>query len=70
MESCPAQLWTTLAPIYENFPYLIQITFNDFQTLSSKFEVSDVNKLSISMFESGLKFYIDRKKSYTSKSRR
>ena len=58
----------TLAPKYENFPSIIQITFNDFQALTSKFKVSDVNKLSISMFESGLKFYIDGKKSYSSKS--
>ena len=58
----------TLAPKYENFPSLIQITFQDFQALSSKFKVSDVNKLLIPMFESGLKFYIDREKSYTSKS--
>ena len=62
------ELKQTLSPRYENFPCLIQLTFKDLEALISKYKVKSVEDLSLSMFESTLKFYIDRKKSYTSKS--
>ena len=62
------QLKQSLSPKYENFPSLIQITFKDFEALIIKHQVSDLNELSIHMFQSALKLYIDRQRSYTSKS--
>ena len=62
------QLKQSLSPKYENFPSLIQITFKDFEALIIKHQVSDLNELSIHMFQSALKLYINRQRSYTSKS--
>ena len=62
------ELKQALSPKYENFPSLIQITFKDFEALVSKYNVASTEDLSLNMFESALKFYIDRQKSYTSKS--
>ena len=57
-----------LSPKYENFPSLIQITFKDLEALSLKYQVHGIEDLSLHMFESALKLYIDRNKQYTVKN--
>ena len=58
----------SLSPKYENFPCLIQITYSDFRAILLKYNIITIKNFSLTMFDSALKLYIDRNKSYTSQS--
>ena len=57
-----------ISPKYENHQSLIQITFENLNNVMIKHGLEDLEKLQLSMFENSLKLFVDREKSYTSKT--
>ena len=57
-----------ISPKYENHPSLIQITFENLNNIIVKHGLVGMEKFQLSMFEDSLKLFVDREKSYTSKT--
>ena len=57
-----------ISPKYENHPSLIQITFENLNNIIVKHGLVGMEKFQLSMFENNLKLFVDREKSYTSKT--
>ena len=57
-----------ISPKYENHPSLIQITFENLNNIIVKHDLVGMEKFQLSMFEDSLKLFVDREKSYTSKT--
>ena len=57
-----------ISPKYENLPSLIQITFENLNNKIIKHSLEGLEKFQLFMFENSLKLFVDREKSYTSKT--
>ena len=57
-----------ISPKYENLPSLIQITFENLNNAVIKHSLEGMEKFQLFMFENSLKLFVDREKSYTSKT--
>ena len=57
-----------ISPRYENLPSVIQITFKNLNIAISKYGLADMKQFKLGMLENSLKLFVDREKSYTSKT--
>ena len=57
-----------LTPKYENLPSIIQITYENLDILAKTHRLAGLGQFKLDMFKNSLQFYVDREKSYTSKT--
>ena len=57
-----------ISPKYEIQPSVIQITYKNLDAVMLQYELETMEQFKLHMFEDGLKLYVDKEKSYTSKT--
>ena len=57
-----------LCPKYESHPALIHITYKDLSAALQRFEISDMQKLPLDMFEKSQKLFLDNGRHYSAKT--
>ena len=57
-----------ITPKQENLPSVIQITYDYLDILARKHKLTGIGQFKLYMFKDSLQFYVDRQKSFTSKT--
>ena len=57
-----------ISPKYENLPSVIQITFENLNDAITKHVLTDMEQFKLFMLENSLRLFVDREKSYSSKT--